>query len=475
MSLGNTVFKGFVWSAFERISVQAVQFVLGIILARILTPREYGLVGILLIFIQVASVFVEGGFTKALIQKQDRNQTDLSTVFFFNIGISVLCYLLLWLFSPVIAEFYDEPELVPLLYVLSTTIVLSALYAIPLTLLTIKLDFKRLTIVNITATLLSGGIAVYLAYNGFGVWALVYQSLLRGIFTLFLMWWMANWAPSKEFSWASLRTLFKYGSNLLASSLLNIIVNNFSSFFIAKLMSTKDLGYYTRGMQFASTAFNVINSSLNNVLLPGLSRIQDQSELLVAKMRIIMKTTSLFVFPFFVLLAVVAKPLIILLLTEKWLPAVPIMQMLCLARLITIMSGLNINLLYILGRTDLALRQQYPKIAVRILFLMIGLQYGIVAVAVAELVSTSVHFFINTFYPGRIMKFGAFAQLRELTGVGFSTLLMGGVAYYSMRFFDTPLERLLVPSGIGVITYIILIMLFEGKFLKEKLSAIKYK
>lgn len=466
MSLGNSIFKGFIWSAFERISVQAVQFILGIILARILSPKEYGLIGILLVFIVVSQVFVQSGFTKALIQKQDRSERDISTVFFFNVSVSLVCYILLWFLSPLVALFYDEPILIDLLRVLALTIVISAFYTVPNTLITIKLNFRLLTKINVLASIFSGGIAVYLAYTGYGVWALVAQTILRGLFTMLFMWMATKWKPHWIFSFVSLRTMFKYGSNLLVSSLLNVTVNNFYSLFIAKLSSTKDLGFYTRGTQFADVGFNIINSSLENVLLPGLSTIQDRKDDLVSKIRNIIKISSLLIVPIFIHLVTISEPLIILLLTEKWSNSIPIMQFLCIARLITIISGININLLYVIGRTDLALRQQYLKIIIRIILLLAALKYGIVAIALAELISTSIHFFINTYYPGKIMQYGALSQIKDIRYILLSSLIMGFTSYWIMNLFGTDIEKIIFATCSALVLYSLLIFLFERNTIK---------
>ena len=343
MSFGKKMFHGLAWSAFDRVSMQIVQFFIGIILARILTPKEYGVIGILLVFIALANVFIDSGFTKALIQKKDRNETDISTIFFFNICISIVCYLVLWFASPFVSEFYQESTLTPLLRVLAVTLLINSVYAVPITLFTIQLDFKTLTKINFAATIFSGIVAIYMAYKGFGVWALIVQTLTKSLLMAILVWFFSRWRPQLIFSKNSFKQLFKFGSNLLISSLLNTFVNNISSLFIAKLISTKDLGYYTRGTQFSDFTFGMVNSIIERVLLPGLSIVQDQREILIGHTRKILKSTALLIIPIFLFLTVMAKPIIVILLTDKWLPAVPVMQFFCLARMITILSGINVT------------------------------------------------------------------------------------------------------------------------------------
>ncbi|WP_133687171.1 lipopolysaccharide biosynthesis protein [Maribacter spongiicola] len=473
MSLSSKIFHGMAWSAVERLSVQAVQFGLGIILARILTPKEYGVLGILLVFITIANVFVDSGFTKALIQKQDRSADDITTVFFFNIAISLVCYFLLWWTAPLIATFYEIDQLTPLLRVLSLSLIINALFAVPVTLITIDLDFKTLTKVNFATAIISGSIAVYMAYIGYGVWSLVAQILIRSSLTVILVWWLTKWRPTGSFSKSSLKQLFSYGSKLLASSLLNVTVNNFYALFIAKLISTKDLGYYTRGTQFSDVVFGVLSNVLDSVLLPGLSKIQEQRDVLIQQTRNIIKATALLIIPLFLFLSIIAEPLIRLLLTEKWMPAVPIMQIFCIARMITIISGINVNLLYVIGRTDLTLKQQYSKIAVRVILLLAALKYGIIYIALAELLSTIIHFFINTYYPGKIMNYGATAQLKDLQTISLASLLMIIVVFGGMYFIDNDFLKLCIALILALPIYFGLLRLFKVKELESLLKKVK--
>lgn len=449
--------KGMVWSMLERVSVQSVQFILGIILARILSPSEYGTIGLLTVIIAFMQVFVDSGFSKALIQKQERTQTDISTVFFFNIIISLVCYLLLWITIPFIADFYNNESLIDLMRVTSLSLIFGAFFSIPTTLLTIKFDFKAIARTNLIATILSGIIAVWMAYDGYGVWALVLQTVLKSMLTVFIMWFQIKWKPTLVFSKTSFHSLFSYGSKLLLSSVLNMSVNNFSNLFIAKVTTIKDLGFYTRGTQFADMIFTIFSSVLDSVLLPSLASIQNEREKLIHLTRLTIKFTALIITPILVGLACIADPLIKILLTDKWLEAVPIMQIICLARLITIISGINVNVLYAIGRTDLALKQQYIKLIIRIVFLVIAIKHGIIFLALAELVSTITHFFINTYYPGKILNYGSLQQIKDISPILFSGLLMSVGIYYTMEFVDDLLLKIVFSTIIGAIIYFSLI------------------
>ncbi|TMM53787.1 lipopolysaccharide biosynthesis protein [Maribacter algarum] len=472
MSLGNKIFGGMVWSAVERISIQGVQFVLGIILARILTPEEYGIIGILIVFIVVSQVFIDSGFTKALIQKQDRTKEDISTVFWFNILISTLAYTILFFFAPLIADLYDIPLLSDLLRVLAISLIINALFTVPSTLYTIELDFKTLTKINFAATIISGGIAIAMAYSGYGVWSLVAQTLVRSIATALLIWIQSKWKPSFIFSKKSFKELFSFGYRLLVSSLLSKIVNNFAALFIAKY-NTADLGYYTRGTQFSDVLFSTFNSVLERILLPGLAKVQDQKEVLIKHTKSILMASSLLIFPLFFFLAAIAEPLIRVLLTEKWMMAVPIMQIFCIARLITIPCGINVNLLYVIGRTDLELKQQYLKIIVRVILLLLALKHGIIYIALAELAATTIHFFINSYYPGKIMQYGAFSQIKDMSPIILSSLIMVVPVYAIVHFISNDILVLCITPFVALVIYLGLIRLFKVQVFDELIDRVK--
>lgn len=457
-----------------------IQFVVGIVLARILTPEEYGVMGILFVIIALLQVFVDSGFSKALIQKQDRTLVDISTVFFFNIGVSIFCYVLLWVASPFIAEFYNNLELSLYIRVVGISLFFNALVAIPITILTIDVNFKSIGRVNFISATVSGVIAIIMAYLDFGIWALVFQTIIRVVIALLVVFFIVSWRPVFMFSATSFKNLFSFGSKLLYSSLLNMVVNNFTSIFIAKLSSVKDLGYYTRGTQFSDVVYGVFSSVLDSVLLPTLSQIQNEQKKLVNVTRKIIKSTAIINIPLFMLLTLLAEPLIKTLLTDKWIMAVPIMQIMCIARMITIISGININVLYAIGRADLALKQQYVKIFVRVVLVSISLKYGIIFIAFAELTSTMIHFFINTYYPGKLLKYGPFNQIKDLLPIIFASLIMMFGVFVAIYFIENNIIKLVLAIFTALPLYFIFIYLFKvQEFItlctKLKISLIRYK
>jgi O-antigen/teichoic acid export membrane protein len=456
MSLGEKIFSGAFWSLLERVATQLLQTILGIILARLLSPDDFGKIGLLLVFIALSRVFIDSGFTKALIQKQKRTKEDISTVFFFNIIISCCCYIILFLCAPVIANFYEIPLLTSLLRVLALSLIINAFFAIPVTLATIDLNFKLITKINLITVLISGLIAIYLAYSGYGVWALVYQTLIKSILMVFLYWLAIKWRPIFIFSNASFKTLFAFGSRLLASSLLNSVTNNISYLFIGKFISTKELGFYTQGMQYPTLINKTVSPIIHKVLLPTLSQIQDDLEALKKYTKTVVKTIGVFVTPLFFLLILIAEPFVEFLLGEKWLPAVPIIQFYAIARYLTIICNVNINILYVLGRTDLALKQEYIKIPVRLILILAAVKYGIVYVAIAELLATSIHFFINTYHSGILIFYGAIKQLKDLSNniiINGSLLLVG---FIILNYLTNDWSRIIIPPLIYLLGYVVL-------------------
>jgi len=478
MSLGKKMFSGVLWSAIDKLSTQAIQFILGIVLARLLTPEEYGTIGLLLVFIAISKVFIDSGFTKALIQKQERTQADISTAFLFNVIISIVAYTILWIAAPLVADFYNIEILSLLLRVLAISLIINALYTVPYTLISITLDFKTISKINLASTIFSGLIAVYLAYNGYGVWALVFQTLINSITTVAMVWIFNSWRPSLIFSKKSFKSLFSYGSNLLVSSLLERAVSDLSSLLIGKYLSTKNLGYYTRGTQFTNFFSSSVGSILDRVLLPGLATVQQDMNELVRYVKQIIKINALITVPLFFGLGILADPIIRVLLTERWIMAVPIMQIFCVARLITLLCGINVNILYIIGRTDLALRQQYFKIAVRVILVLASIKFGIIYIAFAELLSTAIHYFINSFYPGKLMHYGAFKQLRDIFPFFISGLVMAMIVFVTILFIENSILKLIIGPAVGILSYLIMIRLLkirELNFLLHKLKEFKIK
>ncbi|MDE6695503.1 MAG: lipopolysaccharide biosynthesis protein, partial [Muribaculaceae bacterium] len=342
-SLKNKTINGTVWSSLERFSVQGIQFIVMIIMARILTPADYGLVGMLAIFIAVSQSLIDSGFSQALIRKQDRSEIDNSTVFFFNIGVGIVLYFILFFLSPIIADFYNEPQLIPITRIVGLSLVFNSLVVVQRALLTVNLDFKTQAKASFAGALISGAVGITMAYTGFGVWAIVWQQISNLATITILLWILSHWNPILAYSWKSFKELFGFGSKLLASGLLDTIFKNLYLIVIGKFFRASDLGYYTRANQFTDFASSNITGIFQRVTYPVLCTIQNDDARLSDVYRRLLKTSAFIIFPLMMGLAAVAKPMVISFLTEKWLFSANLIQVLCFSQMWYPVHAINLN------------------------------------------------------------------------------------------------------------------------------------
>lgn len=397
-SLKSKTVSGVLWSAIERFSLQGVQFIINVLMARLLLPSDYGMIGMLAVFLQISQTFIDSGFSDALVQKKDRTETDLSTVFYFNIVISVLLYLLLFIGAPFIAQFYHMPELTLVTRIVMLNLIFSSFAAVPKIILVIKIDFKTQSKISLISAVVSGGIGITMAYKGYGVWSLVFQSLLNILLITFLSFYYINWRPLKTFSKDSFQNLFSFGSKLLFSRLIHALYYNLYAIVIGRRYSSAELGYYTRAEQFAIFPSGNINAIISRVTFPILSSIQDDDERLASAYRKYIKLASFLIFPLMIGLAVLAKPLIILLLTEKWIMTVVLLQILCFDWMFDHLSIINLNLLYVKGRSDWAFRLEIIKKTIATLILLLSIPFGIEGMCWGRVLYSLIAAYLNTHY-----------------------------------------------------------------------------
>ena len=405
--------SGIKWSAIERFAVQGLQFVIGLILARLLSPSDYGIIGMLAIFMAISQTLIDSGFSKALIQKQDRTEIDFSTAFFFNIAVGIICYLILFVSSPFIAVFFDEPILKDVLRVLAINLFLNSLAVVPVAKLSIKVDFKTQSKASIVATILSGTLGILLAYKGIGVWALVAQSVSHSFINVLLLWCLLRWKPQLSYSWKSFKGLFNYGGNILLAGIISTIYSEINTLVIGKFYTSKDLGYFTRGQQFPSLLSTNLTAIVQRVTFPILSKIQDDNSRLFTLYRDYIKISSIVIFFLLVLLSAIAEPLVKLLLTDKWLDAVIYLQVYCYALMFDHVSVINLNLLYVKGKTNLVLRLEIIKKIIAFIILLISIPMGVLAICLSKVLYTQVAIFINTYYTGKILNLGYLKQFKD--------------------------------------------------------------
>ncbi len=453
-SLKDKAFRGIIWNAVETFALQGGQFIIGIVLARLLNPNDYGLIGMLAIFTAISQTFIDSGMGHALIQRKDRSANDYSTVFVFYIIVSTLFYLLLFLLAPLIADFYETPQLVLLTRVITINIVINSLALVQNTRLVIDLDFRTKAKVSTISVLLGGSLAIALAYNGFGVWALVAQMLFRTTITVILLWYFSKWKPSLKFSRASFQRLFNFGSRILAVNIISTIFHNIYHVVIGKAFSAKELGYYTQAMNIADVTSGSISSILQKVTFPILTSLQDDRERMVSVYKRLIGMTAFFVFPAMTLLALLSESFVLFFLTEKWASTIVLLQWLCFARIIRPISALNMNILNAIGRSDLFLKVDLSKIPLAVVALVITVPLGVKAIVIGHVITSFLAFFINAYLPGKHFGYGAVAQIKDMAKTILSVGFMALCVYVSLLLLDSYVSKFFVGGIVGVISYI---------------------
>ena len=453
--------KGLVWNTVERIMTNGIQFVITIILARLLSPNDYGIIAMPAIFLAIAQVFIDSGFANALIRKPDLNEEDLSTAFFFNVIVGVVAYILLFLSSPLIADFFKTPILSRLLKVTALVVFLNSLGIVQQAVMTKDLNFKSQAIISTISTVVSGVASIWMAYNGYGVWALVYQQVSAALLRVVLLWVYGRWKPLWIWSKESFRYLWDFGSKVIVIGLLDTIFNNVYAFVIGKKYNAEDLGNYSRAQQFADLPINNINSIVQKVTLPLLSEIQEDDSRLGTIYLQIMVMVSLLVFPLLLTLVAVASPLIMVVLGEEWNGCILMFKILCFARLWTPINAININLLQVKGRTDLFLKIEIIKKFVFAIILALTLSRGIMIMLIGYSSITFLAFIINTYYTNKIIGLGFKEQFLAVLPILIISSMSCGFTMLFIDNFSNSYFQLFLGIVICLIICFVLLLLFK--------------
>jgi O-antigen/teichoic acid export membrane protein len=406
--------SGFFWSFSDSITTQVAQFIIGLILARILSPDEFGLIGMITVFLAVAQSVTDSGFGQALIRKKDVTESDYSTVFYYNLAAGLLLFLVFYITAPAIADFYRRPELIQLSRVLGIIILLNSLSITQRTILTRKVNFRHLMKVNLVAAVISGTAAIIMALSGFGVWSLVWRAIINSIIQAIMLFYSNRWVPAPVFSGESFRSLFSFGSRLLVSGLIDTIYRNLYLLIIGRFFSASDLGFYTRADQFSRLASQNLTGTVQRVSYPVLSQVQDDNERLKAGYRKLILSTMFVTFFLMLGMAAVAKPMIITLIGEKWLPAVEYLQLLCLSAMFFPLHALNLNILNVKGRSDLFLRLEIVKKLLAIPVIVAGVMLGIRAMLIGMVLLSVVSYYLNARFSGRLIGYSVTEQLADI-------------------------------------------------------------
>lgn len=472
-SLRAKTLRGVIWSSVERFSLQGVQFVINIIMARLLLPADYGLVGMLTVFLSISQVFIDGGFGDALIQKKDRNIQDYSTVFVCNICIALFFYVLLFIAAPYIADFYNIPQLTLVTRIIALNLLINSCYAVYRTKLTIDVNFKIISKCSLGAASFSGIVGIIMAYYGFGVWAIVGQTLLNSAFNLFFFYYFSKWRVSCVFSKEAFRKMWNFGSKLMISNLIHNIYINMYTVVIGRKFSASQLGYYTRADQFACFPASNFSMIISRVMFPILSNLQDDNIRLKNVYEKYLRISTCIIFPFMVGLAVLASPLVSVVLTDRWNEVIILLQILAFAWMFDHISTINLGVLYVKGRSDVVLKLEYVKKTTAVLILIISIPFGLTGMCMGRVLYSLIAIFLNSYYSKSILNFGIFEQLKFISLYFFYAVVMGFVISLVNYFIYIPVLELIVGFFTGFIVYIALLYISKDIVLKDLKIGIK--
>lgn len=457
----NKVISSLIWKFLERGGVQGVQFVLSIILARLVTPEDYGVIAILLVFIQIATVFIQSGFNTALIQKKESDDLDFSSIFYLSFFVAGILYVLLFFASPFVAKFYQSELLIKLLRVISLTLFFGAINSVQNAYVSKTMQFRRFFFSSMGAVIGSGIVGIVLAYKGFGVWALVFQQLVRDFLICAILWFTVKWRPKFIFSFTRVKSLFSFGWKLLASALLDTVFKNLYSLIVGRIYNKETLGYFNRGHQFPQVIATNLDGSIQSVMLPTLSSHNDDITEVKRITRRSISMSAFLLMPCMFGLAAVAEPLVKVLLTDKWLPCVPFLQLACISYAIYPIHTANLTGINALGRSDVFLKLEVIKKIVIILNILITMPLGIYAMAIGQVISAFIASFINAWPNKKLMNYTYFEQWKDLIPSFLCSIIMA-VVVWCLHFIPIPSIFLLVIQIIcGISVYILLCRIFK--------------
>ena len=473
MSLKTETIKGTFWSSVEKISLLGIQFVLQIVLARLLTPKDYGIIGILVVFIAISNTFIDSGFTSALIQNKDRTETDYSTAFYFNLIISIICYIILCFSAPYIAQFYNLPILTSVTRVLAVSLIFMALSAVNRTKLQIKLDFKTQAKASLSSVILSGILGIYLAYKGFGVWALVAQQISNSFFNMLLMFFLIRWKPLFVFSINSFKNMYSYGVKLLISNLLDNFYFNIRPLIIGKLFSVSILGLYSRAYQFAGFPISLSGTIFGRVAFPLFSKIQDDFQKLFNAYCRFLKIVNGIYIPLILLLCAVSKQVIIIVLGYQWIDATILLRILSLAFVFDSFTNINNSLFLAKGYSNIALKLNFIKKVIALTILLISIPFGIIAICWGSVIYGAIAGFLGMLFVKKIFKVGFKVQLWDIIPIFVIAGLSAVLAYFTTLQFNNMYIQLLMALFVAFITYTFFAYKLKFEIWNESIKLIK--
>lgn len=446
--------RGLYWSFFNQFANYGMQFCVGIVMARLLSPSDYGITALPAVFMSVAVIFQNGGLYAALVRKPDLEEKDLSTSFIYSIVVGIFLYTILFFSAPYIAVFYDTPILIPLMRVTSLSFLWGPLNTPQSIILNRKLDFKTPAKISVSTKFFAAIIGVSMAYMGYGVWALVISGVLSSFLGLVMTWSVVRWLPKTGWSKDSFKYLWGFGNKMMFSALIDTLYSNITPLFIGKFYSPADLGVYNRARGYAAMPSQNFTGVIQNVTFPVLSKMQDDDEKLARNYRKMLKVTAFIVFPLMLMLSALARPLVIVMITSKWESCIILLQIICFSMMWYPIHAINLNLLQVKGRSDLFFRLEIIKKVVGISILAFTLPQGLVVFCYGMIISSMFSLIINTYYTGKLIKLGYFKQMGDLLPVFLLCMGMFVSVHITNYFISSMPLQIVCGSGIGLLVYI---------------------
>jgi len=464
-SLRSKAISGVLWTLTQQFGNQGVQFIVSIILARVLMPAEFGLIGMIVVFYAIGTTLASAGLTQSLIRGNNLSQSDYSTVFFFNLIGSSVIYSIMYIAAPYIAGFYNQPSLVDITRVYCLSFVINALSAVQMTRLTKEMKFKSQTLISLPSIIISAVLGVWMAYQGYGVWSLVWMSLSQSLLNTIQLWIYGKWTPSWVFDFSKFKSHFGFGYKLMLSSLIDSIFSNIYQILIGKFFVASQLGFYTRANTLKQLPIVNLSRALDKVTYPLFASIQNNDLRLKSAYKQLMQMVLFSIVPVLIIMNVMAEPLFRFLFTEKWLPAVPYFKIIAITGLLYPIHAYNLNILKVKGRSDLFLYLEIVKKVMVVIMILITFRFGIIGLLWGQLLNSVIAFFINTYYTGKYLKYTSLQQTKDLLPIFILGFVMGSVVWAADQFMLSQqwsdLMRLMMSGFIGLGAYLSLAWFFK--------------
>jgi O-antigen/teichoic acid export membrane protein len=469
-TLKHKAVKGVSWNLIEKFGVQGSRFVFGIVLARLLTPKDYGLVGMMMVFFAVANVFIESGLGQSYVQKENVTELDTNTIFFSNFGISIIVYTVLWFAAPSIADFYEQPILLKLTRVMGVVVLINAFNIIQMAQVRRRLDYKRKTKISLFSNIASGIAGIVAAFYGLGVWALIIKHLSNSLIMTLSLWITNKWSPKLQFSLHSFKTLFSFGGWILLVNVINRIFDNIYALIIGKFFPAAQLGFYTKAKSFQKMSSKQISTSVSSVAFPVFSKWQSYPRKVTKGLEQFLRSTYFIIIPILVILFVVAEPFIIILLTEKWAPAIPYLRLFCIFGFFYPINSINHELLLAMGKSRVNFHLNLITHFLRILNILITFRFGVFYIIVGEILTSIISFAVMTSYNKRFTKLSSIGQLLAFKEIIIIGLVSLGIGLLVLNFINSMWIKLFAGIISTLTIYLILQLIFNRKTIKEFLD-----